>query len=97
MVLAFITPFIAFATTIPSCVMGGICVLLYGFIAISGFKMMGHVDFDDNRNIFVMSAILVAGIGGLSLHFGSVTITSVATAMLLGIVINLIASRGKQK
>ena len=97
MVLAFITPFIAFATTIPSCVMGGICVLLYGFIAISGFKMMGHVDFDDNRNIFVMSAILVAGIGGLALRFGSVTITSVATAMLLGIVINLIASRGKQK
>lgn len=91
MLLAFITPFVAFVSSIPNCVMGGICILLYGFIAVSGFKMIQHINLDDNRNIFVVSTILITGIGGLTLHFGTVTVTEIAVALILGVVVNLIA------
>ena len=56
--------------TIPSCVMGGVCVALYGFIAVSGLKMIQKVDLEDNRNLFVVSAILIAGVGGMVLNIG---------------------------
>ncbi len=89
-VIAFLNPFIVFLGSIPTCVMGGVCMSLYGFIAVSGLKMLQPVDLNDNRNLFVTSAILIAGIGGLSLNFGSVTITEVATALILGIIVNVI-------
>lgn len=93
--LSFFTPFVAFISSVPNCVMGGLCMILYGFIALSGFKMIQHTDLEDNRNIFVISVILTAGIGGFSLNFGAVTITKVATSLLLGILVNLVVSRKK--
>lgn len=93
--LSFITPLIAFVDSIPSCVMGGVCIALYGFIAVSGLKMLKQVDLDQNRNLFVASVILIAGIGGLSLSFGPVTITEVASALILGILTNRILLIGK--
>lgn len=96
-VVSFLTPVVAFLSSIPSCVMGGVCMSLYGFIAVSGLKMIQKVDLEDNRNLFVVSAILIAGIGGLSLSFGKVTITSVACALILGIVVNIILSGKKEK
>ncbi len=92
-VISFISPFIAFVNSIPSCVMGGVCMALYGFIAVSGLKMFKHIDLEDNRNLFVASVILIAGIGGLTLTFGKVTLTPVACALILGIITNLILSR----
>ncbi len=86
--ISFVAPFVAFISTIPSCVMGGVCMALYGFIAVSGLKMIQHVNLESNRNLFVVSTILIAGIGGLSLTFGNVTITSVACALILGILVN---------
>ena len=68
---------------------------LYGFIAVSGLKMVQKVDLEDNKNLFVVSAILIAGIGGLSLTFGKVTITSVACALILGIVLNIVLGKKK--
>ena len=91
--LAFFTPFVCFVNTIPSCVMGGVCVALYGFIAVSGLKMFKNVDLDDNRNLFVVSVILISGIGGLALNFGKITITGIATALILGILTNVILSK----
>ena len=70
--------------------MGGVCMALYGFIAVSGLKMIQKVNLDDNRNLFVVSTILISGIGGLSLTFGKITITSVACALILGILVNTI-------
>ena len=70
---------------------------LYGFIAVSGLKMIQKVDLEKNRNLFVVSAILIAGIGGLSVSFGKVTITTIACALILGIVINLILSKEKDE
>ncbi|MBQ2695716.1 MAG: uracil-xanthine permease [Clostridia bacterium] len=93
--VAFISPFIAFVNTIPSCVMGGVCMALYGFIAVSGLKMVQQVDLNQNKNLFVVSVILISGIGGLTLTFGKVTITSIACALILGIITNLIVSKAK--
>ena len=94
-IIAFISPFIAFVNSIPSCVMGGVCMALYGFIAVSGLKMLQQVNLNLNKNLFVVSTILIAGIGGLTLNIGKITITSIACALILGIVINLILSRAK--
>ena len=77
--------------------MGGVCIALYGFIAVSGLKMIQKVDLEESRNLFVVSAILIAGIGGLTLSFGAITITSIATALILGIIVNLVLSKGKSK
>ena len=93
MIISFINPFVAFLNTIPSCVMGGVCMALYGFIAVSGLKMLQKVDLNENRNLFTASVILIAGIGGLSLSFGSVTLTTVACALILGIITNQVLSR----
>jgi len=76
--------------------MGGVCIALYGFIAVSGLKMLQKVDLNDNRNLFVASVILIAGVGGMTLSFGSVTITEVACALILGILANVMLS-GKKK
>lgn len=96
-VASFIAPFVTFLATIPSCVMGGVCVTLYGFIAVSGLKMIQQVDLGENKNLFVVSVILIAGIGGMTLNFGKVTITSVACALILGILTNVLCSIGKKK
>lgn len=90
MLVSFFSPFVAFVNSIPSCVMGGVCIALYGFIAVSGLKMIQRVDLGKDNNLFVVSTILVTGIGGLSLTFGKITITPVAVALILGILANQI-------
>ncbi len=94
-IIAFFQPFVAFVDSIPSCVMGGVCMALYGFIAVSGLKMVQSVNLEDNKNLYTVSVILIAGIGGLTLNFGSITITSIACALILGIITNLILSKSK--
>ncbi len=96
-VSAFLAPFTLFLSSIPKCVMGGVCIALYGFIAVSGLKMVQKVDLNDNRNLFVVSVILIAGVGGLVLNIGPVTITAVACSLILGILTNLLVNikRGK--
>ncbi len=96
-VISFIGPFSTFLATIPACVMGGVCVTLYGFIAVSGLKMIQKVDLSDNKNLFVVSVILIAGVGGMTLSFGKITITSIACALILGILVNLVVNIGKNK
>ena len=97
MVISFFGPFATFLATIPSCVMGGVCIALYGFIAVSGLKMIQHVDLGDNHNLFVVSVILIAGVGGMAVSFGKVTITEVACALILGILTNLLLSKKTAK
>ena len=95
-VIAFFGPFVTFLSSIPNCVMGGVCVALYGFIAVSGLKMIQKVNLNASKNLFVVSAILIPGIGGLSLTFGKITITTIACALILGIITNVILSKGKE-
>ena len=101
--IGFFTPFTALLQTIPSCVTGGISLILYGFIASSGIKILikDKIDFSKSKNIIIASVILVVGIGGLALKFGPandpiIEITKIAVAMILGIILNLIL-RDKKK
>lgn len=96
-VASFIAPFVTFLATIPSCVMGGVCIALYGFIAVSGLKMIQKVDLNENNNLFVVSTILVTGVGGMALSFGQVTITAIACALILGILVNVLVNIGNKK
>ena len=92
---SFFSPFVTFLATIPNCVMGGVCITLYGFIAVSGLKMIQKVDLEDNANLFTVSAILIPGIGGMALAIGKVTLTAIACALILGIVTNVLVSKAK--
>jgi len=96
-VLAFLAPVTAFLRTIPSCVMGGVCLTLYGFIAVSGLKMFKILDLNNHKNLFTVAAILISGIGGLAIQIPyqinsdgtiakTIQITSIATALILGII-----------
>ena len=96
-IVSFIGPLMAFLQTIPSCVMGGVCVALYGFIAMSGFKMLQGVDLNKNRNLFVASIIFITGVGGMSVTFGAVEIRTVACALILGILANVMLSKEKDE
>ncbi len=100
-VLSFVSPLMAILKTIPSCVMGGVCLTLYGFIAVSGLKMFKNIDLSNNKNLFTVSTILIAGIGGLAIKIPyqladngtvekTITITSIATALILGIIVHAI-------
>ena len=77
--------------------MGGVCIALYGFIAVSGLKMIQKVDLGDNRNLFVVSTILIAGVGGFVLNIGKVTLTAVAVALILGILVNFVCRLKKDE
>ncbi len=96
MIISFFGPFITFLASIPNCVMGGVCMTLYGFIAVSGLKMIQQVNLNASKNLFVVAVILIAGIGGLSLTFGKVTLTAIACALILGIIANLVVSKAKE-
>ena len=96
-VISFFGPFVTFLASIPNCVMGGVCIALYGFIAVSGLKMVQKVDLGQSKNLFVVSVILIAGVGGLTVSFGKVTLTSIACALLLGILTNVLVSRAKEE
>ena len=96
MLISFVSPFVAFLDSIPGCVMGGVCITLYGFIAVSGLKMLQKVDLEDNANLFTVSTILIPGIGGMAMAIGKVTITNIACALILGIIVNVILSKKKK-
>ena len=96
-IASFFAPFVTLLATIPGSVMGGVCIALYGFIAVSGLKMIQDVDLNDNVNLFTVSVILIAGIGGLTVNFGAVTITEVACALILGIITHKVLDRSNKK
>lgn len=94
--ISFVSPFVAFLDSIPGCVMGGVCITLYGFIAVSGLKMIQKVNLEDHANLFTVSAILITGVGGMALQIGKVTITAIACALILGIIVNIVLNKFKK-
>ncbi|MCI6890861.1 MAG: hypothetical protein MR852_02415, partial [Treponema sp.] len=94
-IFSLISPLVSLLETIPSCVMGGVCIALYGFIAVSGFKMFQQVDLNKNKNLFVASIIYITGVGGMVVSFGAVQIRTVACALILGILANVMLSGEK--
>ncbi len=96
-IISFFGPFVAFLDSIPGCVMGGVCTTLYGFIAVSGLKMIQKVDLNQNKNLFVVASILIPGIGGMAMAIGKVTLTAIACSLILGIIVNLVVSKAKEE
>ena len=97
MVISFFGPFVALLDSIPGCVMGGVCTTLYGFIAVSGLKMIQKVDLNQNKNLFVTASILIPGIGGMAMAIGPVTLTAIACSLILGIITNLLVSKAAEE
>ena len=95
--ISFVSPFVAFLDSIPGCVMGGVCITLYGFIAVSGLKMIQKVNLEDHANLFTVSVILITGIGGMAMKIGKVVITAIACALILGILVNILLNKFKKK
>ena len=102
--LGFLKPIMCIAQTIPTSITGGVSLLLYGFIAASGVKLLikEKVDMTQSRNIFIASGILIPGIGGLTLYFlnpdnPAITVTSIAVAMIIGIIVNMILKPKKEE
>ena len=98
-VLGFFKPAMALIQTIPACITGGISLILYGFIASSGVKLLisEKIDMGKTKNIFVASVILVAGIGGLAINYDKVSITPIAVSMILGIIMNFVLKDKKEE
>lgn len=92
--LSFLGKFTALISTIPSAVLGGMSILLYGVIASNGLKVLikERVDFSQMRNLIIASAMLVLGLGGAILKVGPVTLSGTALSAMTGIILNLILS-----
>jgi len=90
--LSFLGKFTALISTIPSAVLGGMSILLYGVIASNGLKVLikERVDFSQMRNLIIASAMLVLGLGGAILKVGPVTLSGTALSAMTGIILNLI-------
>ncbi|MDE5631140.1 MAG: NCS2 family nucleobase:cation symporter [Bacilli bacterium] len=95
-VLGFLGKFTALVSTIPQPVLGGVSLLLYGFIAVNGLKVLikNQVDFEQPKNVVVASSMLVLGLGGAAIAIVSgdlsVTISGMSLAAIIGIILNLI-------
>ncbi|MDG3132194.1 NCS2 family nucleobase:cation symporter [Streptococcus suis] len=89
---SFLGKFTALISTIPSAVLGGMSILLYGVIASNGLKVLieSRVDFGQVRNLIIASSMLVLGLGGAVLNIGAVTLSGTALSAIVGIILNMI-------
>lgn len=90
MMLAFIEPVQAFIVSIPSCVFGGCALILYGYIACSGVKMLQQIDLNVPKNLILVSGVLSIGISGIAVGGADFAISGTALALLFGVVLNLV-------
>ena len=95
-IIGFLGKFTALISTIPGAVLGGVSLLLYGFIAVNGLKVLikNQIDFENSKNIVVASSMLVIGLGGAAISIVSgnlsITISGMSLASIIGIILNLI-------
>ncbi len=97
-IISFFGKVMALISTIPTAVLGGISILLFGIIASSGLRMFvdSQVDFSNNRNMVIASVILVIGIGGAKVEFENFLISGMALAAIVGVLLNLLLP-GREK
>lgn len=91
--LSFMGKFTALISTVPSSVIGGMSILLYGVIASNGLKILinNQIDLSNSRNLIIVSSMLVIGLGGAVLELGSVaTLSGTALSALVGVILNLV-------
>lgn len=92
MIMSFLGKFTALISTIPTAVLGGMSILLYGVIASNGLKVLieEQVDFGKIRNLIIASSMLVLGLGGATLDIGYLSLSGTALSALAGIILNLV-------
>ncbi len=97
--LGFLGKFTALVSTIPNAVLGGVALLLYGFIAVNGLKVLieNRIDFSKSRNVIIASSMLVLGLGGAIVTIGNVTISGMCLAAIVGILLNLFLPKDKDE
>lgn len=88
--LGFLAPVQAFIASIPSCVFAGAAIILYGFIACSGIKMLQKTDLNIQKNLIIVSTVLSLGISGLVVGGATISFSATALALIVGIIVNLI-------
>ncbi len=90
--LGFIGKFTALVQTIPTAVLGGVSILLFGVIASSGVRVLinNRIDFSKQRNLIIGAIILIIGIGGMSVEIGPITLSGMALAAIVGVILHLI-------
>lgn len=96
---SFFGKFTALISTIPSAVLGGMAILLYGVIASNGLKVLieNRVNFAEVRNLIIASSMLVLGLGGAVLDLGALTLSGTALSAIVGIILNLILPKRKHE
>lgn len=95
MLLAFLAPVQAFIASIPSCVFGGAAIILYGYIACSGVKMLQQTDLNNQKNLIMVSSVLSLGISGLAIGGSTFALSGTALALVFGVILNLLLREGK--
>ena len=88
--LGFIGPVQAFITSIPSCAFAGAAIILYGFIACSGIKMLQKTDLNIQKNLIIVSTVLSLGISGLVVGGEIISFSATALALIAGIILNIV-------
>ena len=102
-IIGFLGKFTALVSTIPNPVLGGVSLLLYGFIAINGLKVLikNQVNFEISKNVVVASSMLVLGLGGAAISIVngdlSITISGMSLASIVGILLNLFIKTNDEK
>lgn len=91
-VISFVGKFAAAIQTIPTPVMGGICLVLFGVIAASGIRMLveSHIDYSKPRNLMLTAVTLIVGLSGAHVQIGSVTLAGMALATVVAICLSLL-------
>lgn len=94
--LGFIGPVQAFIASIPSCVFAGAAIILYGFIACSGVKMLQKTDLNNQKNLIIVSSVLSLGISGLVVGGSVISFSATALALIIGVILNFILKEKKE-
>ena len=95
--LGFLAPVQAFIASIPSCVFAGAAIILYGFIACSGVKMLQKTDLNKQKNLIIVSTVLSLGISGLVVGGTTISFSATALGLIVGIILNLVLKEKKNE
>ena len=100
-IFSFLGQLTAIISSIPSAVLGGVSILLYGFISVNGLKVLiqNKVDFENVKNVIIASSMLVLGLGGAAISIAkgniSLSISGMSLAAIVGILLNLLIKEKK--
>ena len=95
--LGFIQPFNVAIVNMPSFLFGGISILAYSYISLSGIKVLAHnnIDFDDSKNMIIFAVALALSVSGLEIVIGNFNLSGVSIGVIVGIIMNFVLKSKK--